>query len=457
MKNYDIIIIGTGQATGTILPKLLEMNLSIAIVEGDRTGGSCVNWGCTPTKALVASARNAHMVRRSQDFGIQIPDFTVDFPAVMERMNSIRNTATEGFTSWLDSSTDYYRSFTTFVDAHTLSVGDETITGDEIIIHTGARARELDIPGMDSVPWLDNKRLLSLKELPSHLLIIGGSYIGLEFAQIFRRFGSKVTIIEHADALISHEDADISKRAKAILESEGIDVSLVSSVTSVAETAEGNIKLSYRQGEKEKQVEGSHLLVGVGRIPNSDKLQLNNAGVKTNERGYIEVDDQCRTNVSHIFALGDVNGKGSFTHTSVHDGQVYLSALAGEQRKISDRIPIYCLYMDPPLARVGLSESQARKQGIPFLVTKMQMSAISRAKEKGETKGFIKVLVSKEDDTILGAAVFGVGGDEIIGMFALAMEAKLSYKDFQNTVLPHPTVAELIPFMFGNLSEGKDA
>ena len=457
MKNYDIIIIGTGQATGTILPKLLEMNLSIAIVEGDRTGGSCVNWGCTPTKALVASARNAHMVRRSQDFGIQVPDFTVDFPAVMERMNSIRNTATEGFTSWLDSSTDYYRSFATFVDAHTLSVGDETITGDEIIIHTGARARELDIPGMDSVPWLDNKRLLSLKELPSHLLIIGGSYIGLEFAQIFRRFGSKVTIIEHADALISHEDADISKRAKAILESEGIDVSLVSSVTSVAETAEGNIKLSYRQGEKEKQIEGSHLLVGVGRIPNSDKLELNNAGVKTDERGYIEVDDQCRTNVSHIFALGDVNGKGSFTHTSVHDGQVYLSALAGEQRKISDRIPIYCLYMDPPLARVGLSESQARKQGIPFLVTKMQMSAISRAKEKGETKGFIKVLVSKEDDTILGAAVFGVGGDEIIGMFALAMEAKLSYKDFQNTVLPHPTVAELIPFMFGNLSEGKDA
>lgn len=457
MKNYDVIIIGTGQATGTILPALLAMKKSVAIVEGDRTGGSCVNWGCTPTKALVASARNAHQVRRSSDFGIQVPEFTVDFPKVMDRMNSIRNASTEGFTAWLDQSTDYYRTFTRFVDAHTLEVGDEKITGDEIIIHTGARARNLDIPGMDSVPWLDNKRLLSLTELPSHLLIIGGSYIGLEFAQIFRRFGSKVTIIERGDSLISHEDADISKRAKSILESEGIEVELVSSPTKVEEMKDGSIELSYSQGKNEKKVIGSHLLVGAGRIPNSDKLDLDKTGVKTNERGYIEVDEQCRTNVPHIFALGDVNGKGAFTHTSVHDGQVYLSTLAGKTRKISDRIPIYCLYMDPPLARVGLSEKQAREQEIPFLVTKMQMSAISRAKEKGETKGFIKILVSKEDDSILGAAIFGVGGDEIIGMVALAIEAKLSYKHFQNTVLPHPTVAELIPFMFGNLSEGKDA
>ena len=457
MKNYDIILIGTGQATGTILPKLLEMNLSIAIVEGDRTGGSCVNWGCTPTKALVASARNAHMVRRSQDFGIEVPTFTVDFPAVMDRMNTIRNTATEGFTSWLEGATDYYRAFGKFIDAHTLSVGDETITGDEIIIHTGARSRKLDIPGMDSVPWLDNKRLLSLKELPKHLLIIGGSYIGLEFAQIFSRLGSRVTIIEQAYSLIAHEDADISKRAKAILESEGIEVILGATTSKVAQTPEGTVTLSYLQGKTEKQVEGSHLLVGVGRIPNSDDLDLEKAGVLTNEKGYIEVDDQCRTNVPHIFALGDVNGKGSFTHTSVHDGQVYLSALAGEKRNISERIPTYCLYMDPPLARVGLSEAQARDKEIPYLVTKMQMNAISRAKEKGETKGFIKVLVSKEDETILGAAVFGVGGDEIIGLFALAMEAKLSYTHFQNTVLPHPTVAELIPFMFSNLSEGKDA
>jgi pyruvate/2-oxoglutarate dehydrogenase complex dihydrolipoamide dehydrogenase (E3) component len=457
MKNYDIIIIGTGQATGTILPKLLEMELKVAVVEGDRTGGSCVNWGCTPTKALVASARNAHMVRRSEDFGLHVPDFTVDFPAVMDRMNAIRNTASEGFTAWLEEGTDYYRSFGRFVDDHTIEVGDETIRGDEIIIHTGARARKLEIPGMDSVPWLDNKRLLSLTELPEHLLILGGSYIGLEFAQIFRRFGSKVTIIEHEYSLISREDSDVSKRAKAILESEGITVILGSSVSKVEEKPDGTITLSYLQGKAEKQIEGSHLLVGVGRIPNSDNLDLQKAGVKTNEGGYIIVDDSGRTNVPHIFALGDVTGKGAFTHTSVHDGQVYLSALAGETRKISDRIPIYCLYMDPPLARVGLSEGEARKKGVPFLVTKMQMSAISRAKEKGETKGFIKILVSAEDESILGASVFGVGGDEIIGMFALAMEAKISYRHFQNTVLPHPTVAELIPFMFANLSEGKDA
>jgi len=457
MKNYDVIIIGTGQATGTILPKLLELKKTVAIVEGDRTGGSCVNWGCTPTKALVASARAAHMVRRSPDFGIQVSDFTVDFPSVMDRMNLIRNSASEGFTSWLEETTDYYRTFAKFVDAHTIKVGDETIRGEEIIIHTGSRARMLDIPGMDKVPWLDNKRLLGLTELPSHLLIIGGSYIGIEFAQIFRRFGSSVTIIEHDYSLISHEDPDVSKRAKAILESEGIHVVLGSSATKVEEKPDGTIQLTYFQGKNEKQVSGSHLLVGVGRMPNSDNLDLEKAGVETDEKGYINVEDQGRTNVPHIFALGDVNGKGSFTHTSVHDGQVYLSVLAGRQHKISDRIPIYCLYMDPPLARVGFSEHEAREQGIPFLVAKMQMSAISRAKEKGETKGFIKILVSKEDDTILGASVFGVGGDEIIGMFALAMEAKLSYKHFQNTVLPHPTVAELIPFMFSNLSEGKDA
>lgn len=457
MKNYDVIIIGTGQATGTILPTLLAANKSVAIVEGDRTGGSCVNWGCTPTKALVASARNAHMVRRSADFGIEVPSFTVNFPQVMDRMNAIRNSSTEGFTTWLDETTDYYRTFARFVDAHTLVVGEETITGDEIIIHTGARTREPDIPGLATVPWLDNKRLLNLTELPEHLLILGGSYIGLEFAQIFRRFGSEVTIIERSYSLISHEDADVSKRAKAILESEGIDVTLGSSVTKVALQDDNAIELTYIQGGNEKTVTGSHLLVGVGRVPNSDKLNLENAGIETDERGYITVDERCRTNVPHIFALGDVNGMGAFTHTSVHDGQVYLSTLAGGDRKISDRIPIYSLYMDPPLARVGLSEHQAREKGIPFLVTKMQMSAISRAKEKGETKGFIKILVSKEDDTILGASVFGVGGDEIIGMLALAMEAKLGYQHFQNTVLPHPTVAELIPFMFSNLSEGKDA
>ncbi len=267
MKNYDIIIIGTGQATGTILPAVLAMGRSVAIVEGDRTGGSCVNWGCTPTKALVASARNAHMVRRSQDFGIQVPEFTVDFPAVMERMNAIRNTATEGFTAYLDEATDYYRTFGSFIDDHTIQAGDDCIRGDEIIIHTGSRARKLEIPGMDSVPWLDNRRLLSLSELPEHLIVIGGSYIGLEFSQMFRRFGSKVTIIEGADSLISHEDPDVSKQAKAILEGEGIEVALASTVTKVAEKEDGSIELTYSQGGKGKSVVGSHLLVGVGRVP----------------------------------------------------------------------------------------------------------------------------------------------------------------------------------------------
>jgi pyruvate/2-oxoglutarate dehydrogenase complex dihydrolipoamide dehydrogenase (E3) component len=304
---------------------------------------------------------------------------------------------------------------------------------------------------MDTVGWLDNKRLLDLKELPRHLLILGGSYIGMEFGQAFRRFGSDVTILEASPDLIFREDKDISDIARKIMEDEGVTCITSAKVSAVSQHTDGTIVVAFEQDGRSRSIEASHVLVAIGRLPNTDDLGLELAGVQTDERGFIEVDDQCRTSVPHIFALGDVNGKGAFTHTSVHDGQVFLSMLEGGDKKVSDRIPTYSLFIDPPLARVGMTERQVIEAKIPYLVSTKDMSAVSRAKEKSETNGCIKILVDQRDDTILGAAVFGVGGDEVIGMIALAMQAGLRYQTIQDTVIPHPTVAELIPWMFQDL------
>jgi len=451
MKKYDLVIIGTGQATGTILGRLLETKRSVAVIEADRTGGTCVNWGCTPTKTFIASARVAHVVRHASEFGIDVPGQTTVFSKVMARVNTIRDTASNDLTSWLEKSVDYYRGFGKFIDPHIIEVDGRRLRGETIIIHTGTRARPVDIPGIDSVDWLDNKGILDLKELPGHLLILGGSYIGLEFAQAFRRLGSDVTIFETSPDLISREDQDISAIARVILEDEGIECITSSTISSFSQKSNGTISVDFEHEGTSRSITGTHLLVAVGRLPNSDGLGLELAGVHTDGKGFIAVDEYCRTNVPHIFALGDVNGKGAFTHTSVHDGQVFLSVLEGGGKKISDRIPTYSLFIDPPLARVGMTERQVIDAKIPYSVSNKEMSTISRAKEKGETKGRIKILVDQRDDTILGAAVFGVGGDEVIGMIALAMQAGLRYQTIQDTVIPHPTVAELIPWMFQDL------
>ena len=447
MKRYNVIIIGTGQATGTILGELLKQNQSVAVVESDRVGGSCVNWGCTPTKTLIASARAAHMIHRGSEFGIEVASYQTNFSKVMKRVNAIRDEANKGFTDWLEQTVDFYPGFGSFIDSHTVEIEGKRIHGEKIVIHTGTRSRVPDIPGIDDVPWFDNKGILALGELPSHLLIIGGSYIGLEFAQAFRRLGSKVTIFESSPHIISREDEEISEIARSILEDEGIEIITSAAISSVLKEADQSISVYYQGGT----ITGSHLLVGIGRVPNSDALNLSSAGIEMDERGFITVDDECRTSVPHIFALGDVNGRGAFTHTSVHDGQVFLSVLSGGSKKISDRIPTYSLFIDPPLARVGLSEKEAKDKNIPYLVATKEMKTISRAKEKNETKGSIKILVHKRDDTIIGAAVFGVGGDEVIGMIALAMQAGLRYQTIQDTVIPHPTVAELIPWVFSSL------
>ena len=458
MKTYDVVIIGTGQATGTILPQLLKEGKRVAVVEEDRVGGSCVNWGCTPTKTLVASARAAYMVQRAQEFGIGTAPAKTDFSRVMERVNNIRDKGSKGFRAWLEDVTDFYPAHGSFVDAHTVRVskGDEQdtqIRGETIIIHTGAKARTPRFHGIDSVPWLDNKGILALKELPEHLLVVGGSYIGLEFGQALRRLGSEVTVFEHGERIIFREDPEVSAEAQKILEDEGLQFNLDVDIEGI-EKKGSNVVLIYREKGKEKRAEGTHILFAIGREPATAELNLEAAGVETDDRGYVVTDDYGRTTAQHIYALGDVNGKGAFTHTSVHDGQVFLDHyLGGGGRKISHRTPIYAMYIDPPLARVGLNASQAARKGIPHKVGTMPMSAVSRAKEKSETNGMMQVITEPETKKILGATIFGVGGDEIIGMLALAMQAGLPYTQIQQTVIPHPTVSELVPWLFNDLKD----
>ncbi len=452
MKNYDVIWIGTGQATGTVIPRLTAAGKRVALIDGGKVGGSCVNYGCTPTKTLVASARAAHMARRGPDFGIEIPEFSVNFEAVMARMNAMRDNS--GMEQWLRTmdGVDFYGEYAHFVSDHEVQVGDEVISGDTIVVHTGTRPLEVPIAGIDDVDWLDNARLLELDAVPEHLVIVGGSYIGMEFGQIFRRFGSEVTIIEGADQLMPREDADIAAAASEILTDEGISVLTGALVKSVAQDDSGEVTVTFENADGAQTVKGSHLLLAVGRVPNSDKLQLDTAGVETNERGYITVGDSLQTNVEHIYAVGDVNGAGAFTHTSVNDGEIFWDNYSGEgDRKLSDRLSIYAMFIDPPLGRIGMSEKEARESGRNVLMATKPMAHISRAKEKDETAGLIKILVDADTEEFIGVTILGVGGDEIINIFAPYMYAKQSYKTFRKAVFTHPTVGELIPWILDEL------
>jgi len=451
MDKYDAILIGTGQATGTVVSGLVKLGQRVAVIERDRVGGTCVNWGCTPTKTIVASARAAHMVRRAGDFGIDVSGFTVNFARVMERQNDIRNGNSDGLRKYLEDATDFYEGSASFISDTEVQVGEHTLSAERIYIHTGARARTPEITGMVDLPYLDNKGILALEELPEHLIVVGGSYIGLEFSQAFRRFGSKITVLERAPRVMPREDEDIAAEARSILADEGIDILCDTRVTSAQPGPNGGVTVKFQHDGSEQSVSGSHVLVATGRVANTDGLNLSAAGVETDERGYIRVNDQLQTNVPHIYAIGDVNGRGAFTHTSVHDGQVVLKNLNGEDWKASDRIMIYSMFIDPPLARVGMNEEQARKSGRNVLTAKMPMSRISRAREKDETRGLVKFLVDAESKEILGGAILGVGGDEIINGIAAWMSTGLPYTDFQRTVLVHPTVAELMPWVFDGL------
>ena len=453
MQAYDHIILGTGQATGTLLGGLLSTDESIAIIEGHHIGGTCVNVGCTPTKTLVASARVAHVVSRAPEFGVHPAATKIDFQEVMERMNNVRSASRQGLEGWITSQAQItlYRAWGSFAGERHIQVGNETIKGKNIYINVGMRPRVPAIPGIEETGWLDNSSLLELDELPERLVIVGGSYIGLEFAQVFSRFGSKVTVIEYAPRLTPREDEDVSAGIREILEEEGIDIHVNARVTRASNTDTGSISVEFDQHGELHSVEGSHLFLAVGTQPNSDRIAPENANIRLDDRGFIAVDDYCRTSAEGIFALGDVNGHGAFTHTAVNDAEIVLDLMRGGNRKLSDRIPIYALFIDPALGRVGLSEKEAIDRGHNVLKATRNMSKISRAKEMGETKGFVKLLVDADTDLILGASILGAGGDEIINMFAAFMYAGLPCRQYRKSVLVHPTISELMPWILDTL------
>jgi pyruvate/2-oxoglutarate dehydrogenase complex dihydrolipoamide dehydrogenase (E3) component len=448
---FDAIVIGAGQAGPSLAARLAGAGRSVAIVERHLVGGTCVNVGCTPTKAMVASAYAAHLARRAGEYGVGVGgSVTIDMARIKARKDEIAGQSRRNNESWLEGTdgVTLLRGHARFVSPREVAVGDERLTAPHIFLNVGGRAAVPDMPGLSETGYLTNSSILELESVPRRLIVIGGSYIGLEFAQMFRRFGAEVAVIETAPRLIAREDEEVSGAVQAFLEEEGIEVRL------------GAGRLSFeRQGDEvavalgDGSVEtGSHVLLAVGRRPNTDDLGLDKAGVATDERGYVIVDDELKTNVEGIWALGDCNGRGAFTHTAYNDFEIVAANLLdGDDRRISDRFPVYALYTDPPLGRVGLTEAQARASGRPYKVATRPMTRVGRAREKGETKGFMKAVVDAETDLILGAAVLGVGGDEAVHGLLYAIQGGMTADEIRRTTPIHPTVAELFPTLMGDL------
>jgi pyruvate/2-oxoglutarate dehydrogenase complex dihydrolipoamide dehydrogenase (E3) component len=451
--SFDAIIIGTGQAGPSLAVRLAGAGMKVAIIERKLFGGTCVNTGCIPTKTLVASAYAAHMTRRAADFGVEAGPVTVDMKRVKARKDAISAKSRTGVEGMLRSTKNVtvYQGSARFESAREVSIGAARLTADRIFINVGGRAVIPDLPGLADVSYLTNSSMMGVDFLPRHLVIVGGSYVGLEFAQMYRRFGSEVTIVEMGPRLVHREDEDVSKAIREILQAEGICIYLGAECISVSKQA-GGVALGVSCSEVLPEIVGSHLLLAVGRRPNTDDLGLENAGVAVDQRGYITVDDALATNVPGIWALGDCNGHGGFTHTSYNDYEIAAANLLdNDPRRISDRITAYGLYIDPPLGRAGMTESEVRKSGRRALIGTRAMTRVSRAVEKGETQGFMKILVDAESRQILGASILGTGGDEAIHCVLDTMYAKAPYTVMQRAVHIHPTVSELIPTMLGDL------
>jgi pyruvate/2-oxoglutarate dehydrogenase complex dihydrolipoamide dehydrogenase (E3) component len=450
---FDAIIIGTGQSGPPLAGRLTAAGMRVAIIERKLFGGTCVNTGCIPTKALVASAKAIHMARRAADYGFHTGAITVDMQAVKARKDGIVAASNHGVEKGLRGMKNctVYQGHARFASPRTVRVGDEMLEAGKIFINVGARAAKPAIAGLDTVSFLTNSSMMAVDFLPSHLVILGGSYIGLEFGQMYRRFGSEVTIIEHAERLISHEDPDICDAIRKILEDEGIEAITSANVKEVS-PRDGQIVCKFSVNGAEREIRGSHLLVATGRVPNTDDLGLDRAGVAVNNRGYIQVDDQLRASVPGIWAMGDCNGHGAFTHTSYNDFEIVAANLLdNDPRRVSDRILAYNLYIDPPLGRCGMSETEVRKSGRKALIGTRLMTKVGRAVEKGETQGFMKVLVDAESKLILGASLLGVECDEVIHSLLDIMYAKAPYTVIQRAVHIHPTVSELVPTLLGEL------
>jgi pyruvate/2-oxoglutarate dehydrogenase complex dihydrolipoamide dehydrogenase (E3) component len=453
MTTFDGIIIGTGQSGPALARRMAGLGMKVAIIERGRFGGTCINTGCTPTKTLVASAYAAHVARRGADYGFSTGDVKVDMKRVKARKDYVVGLSNGGVERSLKNleNCQVYESHARFVSPREVQVGAETLTSERIFINVGARAAVPDIPGLDQVDYLTNSSIMNVDFLPRHLLVLGGSYIGLEFGQMYRRFGSEVTIVEIGPRLTRHEDEDVSEAIAGILAREGVTIQVNANCLRVRNQGTDIVMTVDCGGTTE--VHGSHLLVATGRRPNTDDLGLERAGVKQDGRGYIIVDDELQTNVPGIWALGDCNGRGAFTHTSWNDYEIVAANLLdGDHRRVSDRIPAHALYIDPPLGRAGMTEADVRKSGRPALVGKIAMEDVSRAFEKGETEGFMKILVDAETKEILGASFLGVSGDEVIHCVLDTMYAKAPYTLLKRAMHIHPTVAEFIPSILDDLA-----
>ena len=452
-ERFDAIVIGAGQAGPPLCARLGEQGLKTAIIERKLLGGTCVNVGCIPTKTLVGSARAIHMARRGAEYGFAAGEVRVDMKAVKARKDGVVKQSSDGLSSWIGGmkNVTLIRGQARFTAPRTIEAGGRTLQADKVFINVGGRAVVPDIPGVKEVPYLTNSQMMELDRVPEHLIIVGGSYIGLEFAQMYRRFGAKVTVIEKFPKLLPREDEDVVAEIRAILEREGVEIRVGADDLNVSKMND-RISARFESEKKKKEVQGSHLLLAVGRVPNTDDLGLKEAGIAADARGFITVDDQCRTSAEGVWCMGDANGRGAFTHTSWNDYEIVAANLfANDPRKISDRIPCYALFIDPPLGRVGMNEAEARKSGRKLLAGKMLMTRVGRAREAGETQGFMKVLVDADTKELLGAAILGLNGDEIVHSLLDVMYAKQPYTTIQRAVHIHPTVTELVPTLLGTL------
>ena len=452
-QSFDAIVIGAGQAGPPLAVRLAQRGKRVLLVEREHVGGTCVNDGCTPTKAMVASARVAHLASHASEWGISTGPISVDMAAVKARKDSVVQSSIDSLKKWISSAENltYLKGHARFIASRTIEVGTETFIADMVFINTGGRARIPRWRGLADSPYLTNATMMDLDKVPSHLVVVGGSYIGLEFAQMFRRFGARVSVLEQRERLIAREDPDISDAVRTILEAEGIEIHTGVGEISVTNCVEGP-RLSFVSGGAAREIASSHLLVATGRRPNTDDLGLDRAGVAVDEKGFVVVDDTLCTSAEGVWALGDVNGRGAFTHTSYNDFEIVAANLLdGERRSVSDRIPVYGLFIDPPLARIGLNEAQARTTARKLLRGTMPMARIGRARERGETQGFLKILIDAETRLFLGASFLGIESDEAIHGVLDLMAAKVPYTNLQRTMHIHPTVSELIPTLLGDL------
>lgn len=454
-RKVDAVVIGAGQSGPSLAVRLAEAGQQVVLVERRGLGGTCVNDGCIPTKALVASARAAWVARRAADWGVTVPGaVSVDMKRVKTRKDEIVQASRDGLAEWVGATKglELRIGHARFESATTLRVGDDLLHASRVFVNVGARAVVPDLPGLTDGPFLTNTSMMDLDVLPEHLVVLGGSYVAVEFAQMYRRFGAKVTVLERGPRLLSRDDADVSDEIRRVFEGEGIDVRTNARAVRV-EHGEGRVTVVVREGEAESRITGSHLLVAVGRTPNTDDLGAERAGLERDARGHLVVDDELRTTAPNVWAIGDCNGRGAFTHTSYNDYEIVAANLLdGDRRRVTDRIPIYGVYVDPPLGRVGMTEAEARASGRRVLVGKRPMSRVGRARERGETHGFIKVMVDGDTKEILGAAILGIEGDEAVHAIADVMYARAPYTTISRAVHMHPTVSELVPTTLQSLA-----